>query len=172
MAAASITVLKRTRCSAEDVSCRSVIWIRCSCRCYKVYCQHRKRLSPLLDDFTWFCWMISLGFLLDDFTWFLQQQFYSSNSLQQVWREFVLMRLQMIKLIFTWSFGGATFSSIYAVPSTRRMQTPQLQAADQRAPSAVCCGSSIRNATARSAKIWPGKYLHGIGHPYSIIPCI
>ena len=40
---------KRTRFSAEDVSYGSVMWIRHSCRCYKVFCQHRRHLRPSLD---------------------------------------------------------------------------------------------------------------------------
>ena len=36
------------------------------------------------------------------------------------------MQLQMIKFLFAWSLGGATFSSIYAVLSFRRTRTPQL----------------------------------------------
>ena len=51
----SVTMFeKKTRCSAKVVSCRSVVRIRRSCQCYKVFCEHWRRLSPSLDIFSWF----------------------------------------------------------------------------------------------------------------------
>ena len=94
--------------------------------------------------------------------WTSSFSFYSSK----VRRESVLMQLQMIMFLFTWSLGGAMFSSVYAILRPLWMQTPQVWVADRCAPSMMCCWEQHLKRDCFPRQNLSQEYLHSIGRSY------